>query len=144
MNKDDIIKKLSELGIITANCFPKSSFMKGGEPCIGLFKRETLDDFYFFNTFDKKIYVFKKVENILMYDVDTFMGNTKYIVPLSECSLVWEDKEYVELPDDPYNTMTLRDYACIQLKYPGSTKEWLNTLIKEASTHHTIFKNITK
>lgn len=35
--------------------------------------------------------------------------------------------------DPPYSSMTLRDYACIQLRVPESGKPWLNEIIKKAN-----------
>jgi hypothetical protein len=35
--------------------------------------------------------------------------------------------------DPPYGSMTLRDYACIQLRVPESGKPWLNEIIKKAN-----------
>lgn len=134
MDKEQIIEKLKELGVVTTNVFPKSSFIRNGEVHIGMFKREFEEDFYFYNTFDKKIYKVPKMETDNL-EVDNHKGMKKYLIPLFQCKLVWEDKEYIELPDDEYKSMTLRDYACIQLRHPVSSKEWLNTLIKESNDH---------
>lgn len=137
MEKEEIIEKLATIGIVTTNVYPKASFPKNGEIHVGLFKREMLEDFYFFNNFDKKIYQFQKVDNIEKYEKDVFKGNTKYLVPLHECHIVWEDKIYVELPDLPYKEMTLRHYASIQLRLPNSGLDWLDVMIKEANNLET-------
>lgn len=132
MNKEELGKKLVELGITSQNFYTKSTFIKYGDVCLGLYKREMNDDFYFFNTFDKKIYKFSKPSSIDGYQTDIFGGHTKYLIPLSECGVIWEEKEYVELPDAFYNSMTLRQYACIQLKVPESGLSWLDQLISKS------------
>jgi len=134
MDKKEIIERLSQMGIITENCYPKTTFPKRGEIHVGLFKREMMDDFYFYNTFDKKIYCFLKPSNIDNYEKDDFRGSIKFLIPLHECSVVWEDKEYVELIDIPYNEMTIRRYACIHLKVPESGVDWLDALIKKSNS----------
>ena len=135
MNTKDIIDKLSSMGIVTVNCYPKTSFpsKKTNSICIGLFKREMAEDFYFYNTFDKKIYLFKKPESIENYQKDEFNSNVKFLVPLEECTVIWEDKEYTELVDENFSTMTLRTYACIHLGIPETNIEWLNILIKKGN-----------
>lgn len=131
MEKDEIIAKLAELGIVTQNCYPKSSFPRDGDIHIGLFRREMNEDFYFFNTYDKKVYQFPKPEDPEKYEKDSFKGNTKYLIPLHECKMIWEDKVYVELPDIPHKEMTVRQFACITLGIPKSGLDWLDQLIKE-------------
>lgn len=134
MNTEAIRNTLAGIGITTDNCYPKSSFAKpDGIIYVGLFKREMLEDFYFYNTYDKKIHVFRKPENIEVYQKDNFRGSVKFLVPMDQCEVVWEEKEFIELPDDQFGNMSLRDYACIHLRYPGSNLEWLNILIKEAN-----------
>lgn len=132
MNKNDIIDKLLEIGITSKNVYPKSSFIYNDEICVGLYEREMKEDFYFFNKYDNKIYQCPHVVNYkeaFDYDADT----EKYMVPLSYCQVVWEDKPFVEKPDLPYRDMTLRQYACIHLRIPDSGLPWLDTLIKETS-----------
>lgn len=71
-------------------------------------------------------------------------GHRRYLVPIAELQKV---KDYsqsesqedvkVEIPfeiidpdaDCPMDQMTLRDYACIHLQKPMSTKKWLNDII---------------
>jgi hypothetical protein len=142
MDKEQIIEKLAEIGVITTNVYPKSSFPQGGEINVGLFKREMLEDFYFFNSFDKKIYQFPKPDDINKYEKNVFNGNTKYLIPLHECTVVWEDKPFVELPDLPYRDMTLRHYAAIQLRQPNSGLDWLDVMIKEANSFEVNFSHV--
>lgn len=135
MTKDELKEKLNELGIQTENCFPKSTFPYNGEIVVGLYEREMKEDFYFFGKYDKKIYKFPKPTNTQNYDVDS--GSDKRLIPLQECEMVWEDKPFVEKIDAPFGTMTLRQYACIQLGVPDSGLEWLDNLIKQRN-HGTI------
>lgn len=68
-------------------------------------------------------------------------GYFRYFVPLSEMEIVNAEDEVpiVEIPQDPnegdipMEKMTMRDHAAIQLRHPGSNKQWLNTMIKEAN-----------
>ncbi len=131
MKKEEIIEKLKELGIETNNAYPKASFISSGAVCVGLYKREMNEDFYFFNKYDGKIYKWKVSDKINVTDYDTV--TEKYQIPLSSCSLIWEDKPYVEKPDAQFNTMTLRQYACIHLRVPDSGLNWLDNLIKQTS-----------
>ena len=133
MKKEEIIEKLKELGINTKNAYPKSSFINVSEPCVGLYEREMKEDFYFYNKYDKKIYKFPESLGINSnkYDYDDI--TEKYLVTMHDCELVWEDKPYIELPDAPYKDMTLRQYACIQLRIPNSGLSWLDNLIKQTS-----------
>lgn len=137
MDKEQIIKKLQELGITTVNAYPKSTFPYDGDIVVALYKRELGDDFYFYNKFDKKIYHLPKlVDGVNEYPMDN--RTNKFLVPLHKCKVVWEDKEYVELPDEHYNTMTLRQYACIHLRVPETNLPWLNELIKESSKSRSV------
>ena len=135
MEKQDIINKLKELGIQSENCYPKKSFIDSDleEAVVGLFKTEFASDFYFYVPFEKKLFVLKKTD-IEQFKHEIFMGKTKYIVPLSKCEVVWEDKplEDIELPDENFSMMTLRHYSCIHLKVPKSGLGWLDELIKES------------
>ena len=134
MEKQDIIAKLKELGIQSENCYPKKSFISDdGTPVVGLFKAEFASDFYFFTPFDKTLYVLRKTE-YTKYKENEFMNSTKYLVPLSDCEVVWVDKplEEIELPDGHFSEMTLRQYACIHLKVPKSGLPWLDEVIKES------------
>lgn len=129
--KEEIISKLEELGIKSSNVFPKKSFLFEDVPSISCFKRELLSDFYFYNSYDRKLYILKKSE-LTDFQTDEFNGVIKYIVPLSKCEEIWEDVPYVELEDVSFKDMTLRDYACIHLKIPKSNHGWLNELIRSA------------
>ena len=133
MDKKAIIEKLERMGISTVNAYPKSSFLHEGDVHVGLYEREMKDDFYFFNKYDSKLYVWKKNTSD---EPDTYAYDSvteKFMIPMSDCELVWEDKPFVEKPDKPYKEMTLREYACIQLRVPDSGLPWLDTLIKETS-----------
>lgn len=129
--KEEIIEKLKELKIESTNAYPKKSFLFEGEPSISCFKRELQSNFYFYNAYDKKLYVLAKYEDYdTKFQTDQFNGVTKFIVPLTYCSILWEDKVFEELEDVPFKDMTLRDYACIKLKVPQSNHNWLNDLIR--------------
>lgn len=136
MDKDGIISKLRELGILSENCYPKKSFIDSGEPVVGLYKGEFASDFYFYTPFDKTLYVLRKTD-YTKFKENEFGGATKYIVPLRDCETVWKDqpKEEIELPDEAFGSLTMRDYACIHLKVPKSRLPWLNELIKEGQQH---------
>lgn len=138
MNKQDIIEKLREMGIESDNAYPKSSFMYEGDVYISFFERELKADFYFFNTFDKKLYKVNKVSDFSTILTNEYKGNKNYLIKLSDCEVVWEDKPFVELPDLPFSSMTLRHYACIHLKEPSSGIEWLDNLIKQSIIRHSI------
>jgi len=128
--KQEIIEKLIELGIDSTNCYPKKTFLFNGEKVISMFREEFQDDFYFPYLYGKKLMKVKKdplFEKI--YQKDSLNGRETWIVPISCCEVVWEDKPLVEKEDVPFSQMTLRDYACIHLKIPDSQKEWLNQLI---------------
>jgi hypothetical protein len=132
MNKQEIMDKLAEMGVNTDNVYPKSSFIYDDIPCIGLYKREMVKDFYFYNKFDKKIYVLKynpAPDPMYKYDEDI----EKYMVPLTECEVFWEDVPYVEPKDSAFKDMTLRQYACIHLRIPNSGLDWLDNLIKQTT-----------
>jgi len=127
MKKEELFEKLKDLGIETKNAFPKSSFIYNKDVHIGLYEREMKDDFYFVNKYDGKIYRWN--HDLESYDYDD--NTEKYMIPLSRCKLVWEDKPFVEKPDKPFKEMTLREYACIHLQVPDSGLEWLDNLISK-------------
>ena len=130
MTKDELKQKLWDMGIQTDNCYPKSSFPHDAIISVGLYDRELKEDFYFFNKYDSKIYKLMSPVNYKeAFDYDPI--SEKYMVPLSCCSIIWEDKPFVELPDARYNEMTLRQYACIHLKIPESGLDWLDKLIEK-------------
>lgn len=131
MTQEELGAKLKALGINTKNYYPKKSFLRNGEPCVGLFERELKEDFYFHNNFDDKIYQLSATSPTDLEE-EEHEGRTKYIVPLSRCSELQAAEEYVTLEDEQYGNMTLRDYACIHLKVPETDKTWLNTLIKKS------------
>ena len=139
MTKEEIEKKLTELGIITTNCYPKTSFISDGFPSIGCFPSELKsEDFYFFNKFDSKIYkvpfnkdfkdVYKLDKSMSIKDREV----VKYVVPLSMASLVYEDVPFKQLPDKSFKEVTLREYACIHLKVPNSGNPWLDEIIQRS------------
>lgn len=130
MEKKELIEKLSDLGITTENCFKKSTFLLDGTVYVALYGSETKDDFYFFNLYDKKIYVFPKVSDMSVYKQDE--STKKYLIPITDCSIVWEDKPFREVEDIPFKEMTLRQYACIKLKVPDTGITWLDTIIKKS------------
>lgn len=132
MKKNDIIDKLQSLGITSSNVYPKTSFIQNGEVMIALYEREMLSDFYFYNMFDKKIYRWPFVgQKAISYLKDGYTG--KYLIPLEECNIVWEDTPYIEKPDKPFKEMTLREYAAIHLKVPDSGIPWLDKLIEKVA-----------
>jgi len=133
MNKEEIIEKLKTLGITTDNCYPKTSFVKNDDIYIGCYGRELKDDFYFYNTFDKKVYVIKKGTDteLASWEREMFNGKEKVLVPLKSAKTVWEDKPYEALADVRFAEMSLREYACIHLGVPETDKPWLNELIKK-------------
>jgi len=99
---------------------------------VGCFKSELEDNFYFYNTYDQKIYGLPKMADTSVFSKDVFNGKTKYLVPLSRAEEIWEDRPFEELPDLAYSKMTLRHYACIKLKVADSGLAWLDKLIKES------------
>lgn len=130
MEKEELISKLASLGIETTNCFKKSTFLLEGTVYVALYGSETKDNFYFFNLYDKKIYLFEKTTDVSEYKQDE--GTKKYLVPISHCTVIWEDKPFKELDDIPFKEMTLRQYACIKLKVPETGITWLDTIIKKS------------
>lgn len=138
MNKHDIIEKLREIGIESDNAYPKSSFMHGGDIYVSFFERELRTDFYFFNTFDKKLYRVRKMSDLSGLPTNEYKGNKNYLVKLSDCEVIWEDKPFVELPDLPFSSMTLRHYAAIHLREPLSGLDWLDEMIKKSKTKEVI------
>lgn len=138
MNKQQLIDKLKELGIDTENCYPKKSFIKDLIPVVGMFEKEFQDDFYFYSDYQKKIYKLPKQTQAQFenFEKDVFQGETKRLVPLSICEIIWDDKPFEELPDEQYDKMTVRKYACIHLKVPKSGLPWLDALIKESQNIH--------
>lgn len=136
MTREELKDKLFELGIVTDNYFSKSTFPYDKVICVGLYDREMKEDFYFFGKYDKKIYKFPKPTTLSPYSKDT--SSEKYMIPLSECVVIWEDKPFIEKPDAPFGTMTLRQYACIHLKEPDSGTDWLDNLIKQSIIRHSI------
>ena len=139
MTKEEIEKKLTELGIITTKCYSKTSFISDGFPSIGCFPSELKsEDFYFFNKFDSKIYkvpfnkdfkdVYKLDKSMSIKDREV----VKYVVPLSMASLVYEDIPFKQLPDKSFKEITLREYACIHLKVPNSGNPWLDEIIQRS------------
>lgn len=134
--KEKIIQKLKELGIDSDNCYPKKTFMKNFELVVGVFASEFESDCYFAGDYGKKLYKIPATTKFkAMYEKDTFQGKDKWLVPVSSCQIVWEDKAFVELPNSPFSSVTLREYACIHLKLPQSGNPWLDTLIKESITN---------
>lgn len=131
MTKDELKEKLSELGIETDNCFPKSTFPHNKIISVGLYEREMREDFYFYSKYDNKIYRLPKAVDIKSYEIDK--SSDKRMVPLTDCEVMWEDKPFVEKLDAAYNTMTLRQYACIQMRIPDTGLDWLDNLIKEGN-----------
>jgi hypothetical protein len=137
MTKEELEKKLNELGITTTNCYPKTSFLYEGVASIGCFPSELKSEsFYFFNKFDSKIYEIpynKDYKEVYKLDSSYSIKDKeirKYIVPLSEARLIYEDVPFKQLPDKPFKEMTLREYACIHLKVPNSGLPWLDEIIK--------------
>lgn len=70
-------------------------------------------------------------------------ATVRYLIPIAELTKVEGvqpskklDKDELSLVDPeldpPYNTMTLRDYAAIQLGVPESNKQWLNDMIRKS------------
>lgn len=126
----NVKEKLKELGINSANTYPKKSFLHRDVPVITLFKSELIEEFYFFNDYNKILY---KVPILDIENLEKDQYNNKYIVPLSLCEELWKDEPYVELPDIPFSNMTVRQYACIKLRIPKSGVLWLDELIKESN-----------
>ncbi len=148
MTKEQLKEILKEQGIETENYYPKTSFVKDGVPHIGCFERELKEDFYFYNNFDRKLYKVEKPSGPLkdIYDIDEFNGNEKFLVPQGDWILLHSNSTTYtdeiagdalgeELPDTHFNSMTLRQYACIHLKVPNSGLDWLDSIIKKAKQH---------
>lgn len=134
MTKLQIIEKLKELGIHSTNCYPKKSFMHNSTWHVGLYKSELESDFYFFNEFDKTLYMFKVEPKCCeQYEMELFNGKTKYLIPLHDCINIFEDKPYEEKIDAPFRDITIRQYTCIHLRHPDSGLPWLDLLIKKAN-----------
>ncbi len=135
MDKAKLIEKLKELSINSVNCYPKSTFLKNNKVFVGLYDAEMKDDFYFYNTFDKVIYKAEKIgfESPDNEKEQNNSGKTKTLIPLSKCVKIWEDKPYEELPDISFKEITVRQYACIQLKVPSSGLPWLDEIIKNSN-----------
>lgn len=133
MEKQEIAKKVAELGYPEGRVYPKKTFLFNDIPSVGFFKNEMDKDFYFFNEFDKKLYMISK-ENFVSqeWDKDDFKGFERIVIPLNEFSVIWEDKPYEELKDEHFSTMTLRQYACIHLKVPQSGLDWLDAIISKS------------
>lgn len=130
----NVIEKLKEFGIITKNTYPKKTFINNENVVISCYPREVSEDFYFFNDFDNNLYKLPKIENLDSYTLD---GNTgRYLIPLSYCESIWKDEPFQELPDAPFNIMTLRQFAAIKLKVPKSGLPWLDEMIKESKNEH--------
>lgn len=132
MNKEELIEKLRELGIDSDNVYPKKSFKKDSDIYIGLYLREMQDDFYFYNDYDKKIYKIPVTDEVEKYEMEKFGDSYKYLIPKGDWEIVWEDVPYQEKPDLAYNSMTVRQYACIHLRVPDSGLPWLDEIIKSA------------
>jgi len=130
MNKEQIIEKLKELGIISSNCYPKNSFVKDYDVYIGCYSRELADDFYFYNGFDKSIYKISKYQYLDKWSFEQSTG--KYLIPKSDWEEIWVDKPFEELADQPFRDITVRQYACIHLKVPKTGLVWLDEIIKQA------------
>lgn len=141
MTKEEIEKKLNELGIISTNCYPKTSFLSDGVPSIGCFPSELKnEDFYFFNKFDSKIYRVpfnKDFKDVYKLDTSISLKDRevkKYVVPLHLAEVVYEDVPFKPLPDKSFREATLREYACIHLKVANSGNPWLDEIIKQSQT----------
>lgn len=129
MTNDELKEKLRELGITTSNCYPKKSFIKNEMPVVGLYARELVEDFFFYNEYNKGIFKVPSGKDNYDYDSNT----EKYLIPVKSCELIWEDKPYEELPDKGYREMTLREYACIMGGVPESGLPWLDEIIKKST-----------
>lgn len=129
MTASEVANKIKELGYTSTNIYPKKTFLVEGEVVIGLYKRELEEDFFWFNTRDEILYKVPKPPNLEAFKQDP--RTDKYLIPLEYCEAIWEDKPYEELPDAPYKDMTLRQYACIQMRVPASGLPWLDELIKQ-------------
>lgn len=129
-------KLLSEKGLVTDNCYPKTSFLVDGQPTVSLYKSELDGDFYFYNSFDEKLYKLGELEEdeFVGLQREEFKGKTKYQVPLRLATVIWEDRPFKELPNKAYKDMTLREYACIQLRVAKSGNPWLDEIIEEKNT----------
>lgn len=131
MNKEQIIEKLKELGIDSTNAHPKSSFLTEQKTVVvALYEREMKGAFFFYNNYDKKVY--KTANNLPLDEYTKDPKSDKYLIPLSWCTIIWEDKPFQELEDEPYRDMTLRQYACIHLRVPNTGLSWLNELISQS------------
>ena len=130
MDKQETIQKLKELGIDTKNVYSKKTFLDQGIVVVAMFESEVKEDFFFWNERDSKIYKLPSVKNIKKYTFEA--ATNKYLIPLTEFTVFWEDKPYEEHPDKPFSQMTLREYACIHLKVAESGCAWLDVLIKNS------------
>lgn len=131
MTTEILTEKLKKLGIIISpeQTYPKKCFRYNNKQVVALYEREFKKDFYFSLGSDQGEKIFKVSDrNHENYEQDTVTD--KFMVPLSTCEIIWEDKELVELIDEPFKSITLRDYVCIHHKLPETNKEWLNELLK--------------
>ena len=159
LSRDDRIKKVDELRQFWVDCFTKtelgvsnlSEFYFYPKPLMSdkkftLFPTELKEGLFFTEIIDfnynpltvRRLFKIKfSVDSVSKYQkTDTQLGE-QYKVPFSDFTEVVELEEIIDnlvkLDDGHYPTdMTLRDYACIQLKVAKSNKKWLNELISES------------
>lgn len=158
MDKETLKDILRAKGIPVYNCNIKNSFKRDGERRVGLFGDELDWDFYFYDNHTSAIYKLPKVKNFRKeLQEEPEFGRNRYSAPFSMLELIAGSDELnsetttttttsrlmlqqdvpeieveEELEDAAMSTMTLRDYACIKLGVPKSTKQWLNDIIKQS------------
>lgn len=127
-----IKEKLEELGIISENYYPKKTFFHKGLVVVACYERELKEDFYFYSDFEKTLFKISP-NDIILKDLYLDMNSNKYFVPRDKWIEVFkEEEEYVELVDESFRDITMRQYACIHLGVPKSGLPWLDLLIKES------------
>lgn len=147
--KDKMKSILSSMDLPTDNCTTRVIMRrKGGS--VYLFKDNlNKGDFYFIPLKENKkdyyegrltIYVIKEPTEGDFEKVPNSKDMDIYGVKLEDCIKIYDDFSEVEKQISSAedgskvsaNSLSARDMACLQLKVPSSSQEWLNNLIIES------------
>lgn len=91
------------------------------------------------NYLDEKFTIYRLHNPSDIEKVTTSTGKVIRKAYLSDCELLYPTEEHdlltfqapKEGDDIPFSSLTARDYACILLQQPATSKQWLNKLINE-------------
>tara|TARA_R110002153_G_scaffold45847_1_gene129183 strand:- start:2538 stop:3086 length:549 start_codon:yes stop_codon:yes gene_type:complete len=143
-------------GVFNPKFIPRMAYKHEGELIVGFYPKEIYGDQNIYTEFCSRDYEPEDSQRRLwkwIYNPDfeteyktsephPTTGDVRYFVPVDELiDVATQHKDNPEqlqlslkdldgdVPDMPYDAMSIRDYAAIKWKKPVSSKKWLNELI---------------